>query len=361
MKKISLILALVLLVSLLAGCAGTPVIYYTECDCPEGGVAAPADPKPADPKPAEPQTPPAASAEGALKTGLYIGASTADSVDGKASYDVTMAAVLVDDNGVIQQCIIDGISASVEFDAAGAITTDLTAPVQTKNELGPDYGMVAWNGAIAEWDAQAAALAAYAVGKTVDELKNGAIDESGYAKDADLAASATINLFGGVFAIEGAVANAQHLGAQAGDTLKLASINTIDGSTNATAEAAGLAELYINAVALTMNGDVITSCALDAVQAKVNFGTDGVITGELTKHVLTKNELGPDYGMVAWAGAIAEWNAQAASFAAYVTGKTPAEVAGIAVSENKPTDADLASSVTIKINGFQDLIAKACA
>ena len=71
--------------------------------------------------------------------------------------------------------------------------------------------------------------------------------------------------------------------------------------------------------------------------------------------------LGEQYGMVAWGGAIAEWNQQATSFAAYITGKTAAEVAGIAVNEGtKPTEADLATSVTIAIGGFQALIAKAC-
>ena len=65
--------------------------------------------------------------------------------------------------------------------------------------------------------------------------------------------------------------------------------------------------------------------------------------------------------MKAWGGAIAEWNEQAASFAAYITGKTAADVAGIAVDETtKPTDADLLTSVTIKIGDFQALIAKAC-
>ena len=65
--------------------------------------------------------------------------------------------------------------------------------------------------------------------------------------------------------------------------------------------------------------------------------------------------------MVAWGGAKAEWNEQAASFAAYVTGKTAEEVAGIAVTESaKPADgSDLASSVTISIGDFQALIEKA--
>ena len=71
------------------------------------------------------------------------------------------------------------------------------------------------------------------------------------------------------------------------------------------------------------------------------------------------NQLGESYGMKAYAGAKYEWNEQAANFAAYVTGKTAAQVAGIAVAEGKPSDADLAATVTIAIGGFQALIAKA--
>ena len=73
----------------------------------------------------------------------------------------------------------------------------------------------------------------------------------------------------------------------------------------------------------------MTSAAIDAVQANVAFDTTGKITTDFTAPVLTKNEKGADYGMVAWGGAIAEWDAQAASFAEYITGKTISEVAEI--------------------------------
>ena len=362
MKKISLFLTFALLVGMLTGCAGTPVVYYSDCTCPvDSHEVVIQETVPA----AAPTEAPAV--EGALKTGLYIYTGISDSKsataeeNGEAKYDVTMVAVLVDDNGVIQDCIIDGISTSVKFDAAGAITTDLTAAPQTKNELGENYGMVAWGGAVAEWDVQAAALASYAVGKTVEELKSGAINESGYAPEgSDLASSATIYLGGYVSAIEAAAANAQHLGAQAGDALKLATITAIDGSANADAENAGNAQLDATVTTLTMNDETITSCIIDSVQAKVAFDAAGTITSDVSAPVQTKNELGENYGMVAWGNAIAEWDQQAASFASYVTGKTPAEVAGIAVNEStKPTEADLATSVTIAIGGFQALIAKA--
>ncbi len=364
MKKFTLILTLLLAVSLLAGCAGTPVIYYTDCTCP--AAEAPAAPV-ETPAPAEPQAP-AAPVEGALKTGLHIATSVGKSVSataetaGAADYDVTMVAVLVDDEGVIRDCRIDGIASAINFDAAGAITTDLNAAPQTKNELGENYGMVKYQNAIAEWDAQAAALASFAIGKTVEELKNGAIDETGYAPEGtDLASSATIYLGGYVSAIEAAAAKAQHLGAMGGDVLKMAVINSIKSSTPASAEAAGNAQLDCDVVALTMNGDTITSAAIDSVQAKVAFTAEGAVDAEAVKvPVATKNELGENYGMVKYQNAIAEWDAQAASFCQYITGKTAAEVAGIAVSEGtKPADADLASSVTIAIGGFQALVQKA--
>ncbi len=349
MKKLTIILCLTLMLSLLAGCAGTTVVY-TNCTCP----------------PASHNVQPQPTPEGAVKTGLAIvttlkgGNATADAA-GKVEYDVTLVAVTVDDTGVITDCIIDSLGTSVSFDQSGAITTDLTAAPQTKNELGDSYNMVAYGGAKYEWYVQADALANYAIGKTVAELKNGAIDESGYAADADLASTASINLFPYVGGIEKAVANAKHLGAQAGDKLCLASISTLSSSVGASAEAAGLAQLDCDVTAITMKDGVITSCYIDSLQAKVNFDATGAITTDLTVNPQTKNELGADYGMVAWAGAKYEWNEQAANFAAYVTGKTPAQVSGIATTEGVPADADLAAGVTIRIGGFQALIAKAAA
>ena len=366
MKRSIITLALVLVIALLTGCAGTPVVYYSDCTCPTGAHTE-TQPAPVESTPVE-TTHPAESqpvtAEGEVKTGVAIVASALESknagdADGEAKYDVSVVAVTVDDNGVIQDCIIDSIGTSVLFDVSGTIMSDLTAPIATKNELGENYGMKAYAGSQYEWNEQAAALAAYAVGKTVEELKTGAVDETGHAADADLATTATIYLGGYVDAIENAVFNAQYLGAEIGDELKLGIIPSVSGNA-ADAENAGLSQLDVDAVALTLRDGVITSAQIDSVQGKVNFDASGAITGGTDGVFATKNLLGEQYGMVAWGGAIAEWNAQAASFAAYITGKTPAEVASIAVDETtKPTDADLVSSVTIKIGGFQELIAKA--
>ena len=349
-RTIAIFLAMMLLISTMTGCAGVTVVVG-ECD---HEIA---------------QDTPVEVAEGAVKTGLAVvtdisGSVSAAEEDGAAKYDVTLAAVAIDDAGIIRACTIDSVPATVNFNAEGVITSDVTAEIPTKNELGADYGMVAWGGAIAEWDAQVAALAEFAVGKTVEELKNGAVDETGKAPvGSDLASSATIYLGGYVSAIEAAAANAQHLGAQAGDELVLATMASVANSASADAETAGNAQLDVDVTVLTRKDGVITSCYIDALQAKVAFDAEGGITTDVTAGVRTKNELGADYGMVAWGGASAEWNEQAASYAAYITGKTAEEVAGIAVSETtKPADgSDLASSVTIAIGGFRALIAKAMA
>ncbi|MGM9549788.1 MAG: hypothetical protein ACI3V5_08075 [Faecousia sp.] len=362
-KTLAFVLTLIMLAFALAGCAGTTVVVGN-CTCPTGShdtiVEAPQAPATQAP------VVETAAGGGTLKTGLAIVTSLSDSAsadaenEGKVKYDVTIAAVTLDEDGVIRDCIVDSVPAAVAFDASGAITSDLAAEIRTKNEMGEDYGMKAYAGSQYEWNEQVSAVAAYAVGKTVEELKSGAVNEAGKAADADLASTATIYIGGYVSAIEAAAANARDLGAAVGDKLKLASISSVGKSIGVTGGEPGTAQLDCNVTALTMNGGVITSCYIDSLQAKVNFDAKGVITTDLTAPVQTKTQLGEAYGMKAWGGAQYEWNEQAASFAAYITGKTPAEVAGIAVTETTaPADADLASSVTISIGGFQTLIAKA--
>jgi hypothetical protein len=210
-----------------------------------------------------------------------------------------------------------------------------------------------------EWNEQAAAMAEYAIGKTVAELKGIAVNEKGSPTDADLASSVTLYIGSFVSGIEAAVNNATHLGAQAGDKLVLTTTTNMASSKDATADANGQAQAYATIGAITLNGDTVTSCYIDAVQANVNFDAAGKITTDLTAPVASKNELGDAYGMRKASAIGKEWNEQAASFSEYVTGKTLSEVTGIAVVEKKPVDADLTASVTMKINGFITLFEKA--
>ena len=371
MKKLSLFLIAALLIATLSGCAGTTVVVGN-CTCPTDAhvtptqapaeTAAPAETS----APVETSVPAGTTASGAVKTGLAIVTDLSDCTnaseggDGQVKFDVNFAAVTLDENGVILSCLLDSLGAAVTFDQSGAITSDVNAPVKTKNELGEAYGMKAYAGSQFEWNEQAAALAQYAVGKTVEQLKNGAVDETGHAADADLATTATIYIGGYVDAIEKAAANAQALGASADDTLKLAIIPSLGKTILPFEDVDGTAQLDCDVAAVTVKDGVITSCLIDSLQAKVNFDATGTVTSDTAAGAQTKNELGEKYGMKAYAGSQFEWNEQAASFAAYVTGKTADQVAGIAGDEKTaPADADLAAGVTIAIGGFQALIAKA--
>ena len=292
--------------------------------------------------------------QGSLRTGLYAVGSLSSSAsageeDGLIQTDVTIVAVTVDETGVITDCVIDAVQAKANFDSQGQLLTDLTVPVPSKNELGADYGMGSISGIGKEWNEQAQALADYVVGKTADEVLGIAVDEATKPAEADLASSVTI---------AEAVDRAQPLGAQAGDELRLVTSNSMAAG-NAPEGAAGMVETNVNIAAVTMNGDAITSCVIDAVQAQVSFDGQGQLLTDLSAPVPSKNDRGADYGMGAVSSIGKEWNEQAAAFAAYVTGKTLDEVAGIAVDEaTKPAEADLASSVTISIGGFQALLEK---
>ena len=352
-KTISIILTLTVVMALLAGCAGKPATSQ-----PAGGQDQTAE---------ENNTPDTETNTGApVKTGLSMVVNVSKSEDpsaegdGSAQANISLVAVTVGDDGVIDDCVIDAIQSKIGFNTAGQLTTDPATTFASKNELGEAYGLKKASSIGKEWNEQAAAMAEYAVGKTVEELKGIAVNENGAPAEADLAASVTLSIGDFIAGIEDAVNNAQHLGAKAGDELKLTTTTDMSNSKDASAEGDGLVQADAIVAAVTFDGDTITSCCIDAAQASVNFNTEGVITTDLAAEQPTKNQLGEAYGMKKASSIGKEWNEQAAAFCAYVTGKTADEVSAIAVNEwTSPADADLAASVTIGIGDFQALIAKA--
>ena len=345
MKKIlALVLTFVMTTALLSGCAGIPVAVEQQQGTVKEEVA---ETVPGD----------------AVKTGLYVSASlstenTTEETHGSATSDISIIAVTVSDNGVIESCEIDSVQGKAAFDEKGQLTFE-PGEILSKKELGEAYGMKAFSPIGKEWDEQVKAIESYAVGKTVEELKTKAIDESGVVKDADLASGATIYVGSFIWGIEAAVNNAAYLGAAKGDRLVLTAISNNAGSKSATAEEAGAADVTSNIAAVTFHGDVITSCIIDSVQSKTEFGADGLVTTEAGE-VLSKNQLGENYGLKVFSPIGKEWNEQAAAFSAYVTGKTTEEVLGMALSETTaPAEADLTSSVTIAVGDFLALIEKA--
>lgn len=282
---------------------------------------------------------------------------------GLAQADSLVVAVLVDEDGKILSCEIDAAQTKINFSTEGKILTDKATVFKSKQDLGTEYGMGKVSGIGKEWNEQADAFAAYVVGKTVDDVKGIAVNEEGVPTDADLASSVTVKIGTFIEAVDKAVANAKDLGAMITDKLGLAVTTEISKSKDATAEEAGLAQAYSSYAVVTTDTDgKITSCYLDGSQSNVNFDAKGAITSDLAAAIKTKQELGYDYGMKKASGIGKEWFEQADAFASYVKGKTAAEVKGIAVDEEgKASDADLVSSVTVRIGSLIELVDKAAA
>lgn len=289
-----------------------------------------------------------------VKTGVSFVTSLAKSKDGQAQANISVTAVTVDDNGVITSCVIDMIQGKIAFDANGKLTTDKATEFQSKNELGDGYGMRKASSISAEWNEQAAAFAAFCVGKTAEQLQSITLNENGQAVDVIASCTLTANEF--LPGVLDAVAKAEHRGAKAGDVLKLTQVSTMSKSKDATESADGQAQVYTYVAAITLNGDVITSCYIDAVQATVKFNAQGKITSDINAAVQSKNELKEGYGMKAISPIGKEWYEQTAAFCQFITGKTLNEA--IAVAAN-PGETDVISSCTIGTDDFLKLIVKA--
>ena len=302
-----------------------------------------------------------------VKTGIAIVSSyttadaTADAA-GNAQVDSTVAAVTVDEDGKIVACKIDVAQNKVPVNADGTFDTSLT--FKSKQELGTDYGMTPASAIGKEWYEQADAFAAYVVGKTAAEVEAIGVTGDHNAPDvADLAASCTMNVVDIKAAIVEACNNAQDLGASADDTLGLGLSTEMSSSKLPTADEAGLVQTDTTYAAVTYDKDgKITSTVLNCTQAKMDVTAEGVVTAR-GDSIVPKQEQGDDYGMRAASAIGKEWNEQADAFAAYLTGKTAAEVSAIGVTgdHNAPDVADLSASCTMNVLGFIDAVGRAMA
>lgn len=148
------------------------------------------------------------------KLGLAVSTDIAKSKDANAEGDglgqaySNYAVVTVGADGKITSCYFDASQGNVNFSIAGAITSDIAAAPQTKQELKEGYGMKKASNIGKEWYEQANALATYVTGKTVDEVTGIALSDEGLAADADLAASVSIHLAPFTANVAKAVANA---------------------------------------------------------------------------------------------------------------------------------------------------------
>lgn len=272
----------------------------------------------------------------AVKTGLAVVGSITKSMNatldspGAARTEVTFVALTVDADGIIRSCCIDGISAVIPFDATGALQLENDTGFASKNELGYDYAMHKASTLGTDWDQQAAAFAAYAVGKRAEELDAG-----------DVTTSVTISTDAFLQAIRTAAETATHQGALLGDKLKLVSLSHMDESHSASLDDGtdGCAAFRADIAAVTLRDGIITSCCFDALETSLPVTPQGVIPTELSTPQLSMTALSRSSGLYDGVYQARDWCRQAAAFAAGSTGKTAEEVrsSAVAVSTSSST------------------------
>ena len=287
-------------------------------------------------------------------------AATADAA-GRVQVTSIYAAVLLDDAGKIVYVDIDDAQNQGTFDAMGAVVAAEAAP--TKTEKGADYGMKGNSAIGKEWFEQMAALEAYMVGKTIEEIKAIPVEQKDASLPAvptgeDLKTSVSITIEGYVAAVEAAVKNAVEVKGVA--KVGVGSVTSVSGRA-ATADAAGRIETNVTfmGVAMDKDGKVLVSL-LDVAQNQGTFDAMGAVVA--ANAAPTKKEKGADYGMKGSSAIGKEWFEQAAGLEAYLVGKTAAEVEAIKTDgEGVPVAEDLKTSISVGIDEYLDAFAKAVA
>ena len=380
-KMMAIALALMLCLGLAAFGTTVVMVENPEAEEPAEESAAPAveseAPAEESEAPAEEPAETVEVPEGELALGFYMVAAyagghsgstnaTADA-NGLAQANVDIYAVTIDSNGVIVDCKIDAIQCKTNFDATGALVSEIGAVNLSKMELQDDYAMRGASSISAEWFEQVEALEDYCVGKTPAEVAGIALDDAGKATDADLIAGITMPLPSFIDGVVQACNNARVSGAKEGDTLYLESDSYLsDSSAAATADADGLAQCDTTAGAYTISADgVITDIELDCVQTKINFNASGELTTAEGTTWTTKTDLEYDYHMQGASPIGKEWFEQTNFFEDYCKGKSVADIEGIEVNPDNghvaESEVDLVAGTTMNIDSFVNVISKSAA
>lgn len=220
--------------------------------------------------------------------------------------------------------------------------------VKTKLELGADYGMFsAWGSQLAEIDTQIESYASWTVGKTVQEIIDGANDET-------LKASCTV----GTSQFSKAISNAY------------TNVSSVE-YTNSTTNKAGIAiNAFISektdlvfdvAGALVDSSSKVVADAVDSIVVSTKLA-DNVISVDTSKNYhkgsteteikyLSKKTLKYDYNMKLYAGCALEWFEQIASLENTAVGKTAAEI-GSLVKDDGSDNANIISGATINVTSY---------
>lgn len=147
----------------------------------------------------------AQDAPGTLKVGLGVVTGTnsskpaADDKGAFAQINTTAAAVALDGEGKIVKSIVDVVQDKVQYTPEGELPENVNDEVQTKLDIGAEYGMAKVSQIGKEWFEQIAAFTEWMVGKTIEEVNGLPVKErdAGHKHvpdDPDLTSSVTITV-----------------------------------------------------------------------------------------------------------------------------------------------------------------------
>ena len=211
---------------------------------------------------------------------------------------------------------------------------------------------------------QAQSGEAWMVGKTVDEINALPLSE-GAADLPELTSSVTMRVAPYMAAVEKAFVNAVPVSDVA--TIGLGTLTDISKSKSYEVDADGKETLPMAQVDTTITGTAfdadgnVVGIQIDVAQTRVNYDAEGIVTSDKTAAVPSKAELGADYGMARVSGIEKEWFEQIEALEAWMIGKSVEEIKGMELAEGAPADADLTSSVTIRVGAYLTALEKAYA
>lgn len=302
-----------------------------------------------------------------LGVGSFSSMKASDAEDseflGEAGLSVTVAALLLNDQGRILSCKVDAIENAVNFTVKGQAQG--TAEPISKYEQGFDYKMSVYglyqdkNGdnKVLEWFQQADAFCETAKGKTLEELK-ALVNETGMTSGELSTAGCTINCYDFIKAVEKAFNNTLPTTAKPEDSLEIG-FAAASSSKNATKTENGeIKNTFSFSVVAISTEKAVSDVRLDVSESTVEFDAKGVALTPKTE-ISTKKELGDNYHMAAYGndangdGIVLEWYKQAQILEKSCVGKDADEISSLVINGYQGTQELQKAGCTI---GISDLI-----
>ena len=294
--------------------------------------------------------------------------ATADKNEEKGQVDMTVAMAAFDSEGKVYDVRFDVVQvkfvANAERNGLTLTNTNIVdGSVTTKCELGDNYNMVAFGGAIAEVDYQIEAFADYCAGKTVEEIIASTVNP-GHSKDHTpvcdaLEGKVTIT----VDAFEAALSDAYARKSEATYELSgAAGVAMVSGlaynygkpQTDVSVDVAGVFAKDGKVEAALIDAIVVPMDMATGIEVKADnyYNKDGVLR--------SKKVLGDEYGMKGTGTNSAtnetctlEWYEQAEIVEKAAAGKTKDQIAAFVANEGELAGA------TITLNNYFKALAKA--